>query len=92
VACPYCSSDDVRHSHTSFGLERFGFRRYRCRVCRERFWRGPGRHETVKPRRHEGHEEAPGDADAVPPEAEPVPDLSALDEELARRRSGTLPH
>ena len=92
MACPHCSSDDVRHSHTSFGLERFGFRRYRCRVCRERFWRGPGRHETVKPRRHEDHEGAPRDADAAPPETEPLPDLSALDEELSRRRAGTPPH
>jgi hypothetical protein len=91
VSCPRCGSDDVRHSHSSFGLDRVGFHRYRCHVCHARFWRSPGRHEDVRAHQGEGLE-APPDADAAPGEPGPVADLSALDAELSRRRAETPPH
>jgi hypothetical protein len=78
MSCPHCGSNDVRHSHTSLGLDRIGLRRYRCRTCHGRFWRGPGRHEAVRA-------QWPANLEA-PPDRGAATDLSPLDDELSRKR------
>ena len=104
MGCPYCDSFDVRRSHTSFGLDRIGFHRCRCRTCNGVFWLRNAQLEAVRARRRESLE-APSDPRAAP--AEPgvptpgpdetapqpicVADLGALDEELSRRRAETPP-
>ncbi len=81
MACPRCDSDDVRRSHTSFSLDRIGFRRYRCRACRRAFWRWPGRHEAVRPRWPQGLEA----------ESWPADDLGPLDGDLSLKRDEPPP-
>ena len=104
MGCPHCGSLDVRRSHTSFGLDRIGFHRCRCRACDGLFWLRSAQLEAVRARRREA--EASPNGRAAPPEpgtpppggerpsAPPAPgtDLSALDDELARRRAETPPH
>jgi len=101
MGCPHCGSLDVRRSHTSFGLDRFDFHRCRCRVCHALFWLRSAQLEAVRAQRRE-REASPDHAvpaePVVPGPGEPAapsttaPDFSALDEELARRRSETPPH
>jgi hypothetical protein len=48
--CPYCGSQQIRKSQTTFFGDRFyrllGFAPYRCRVCYERFFRSPLAHHA----------------------------------------------
>jgi hypothetical protein len=96
TSCPRCGSDDVRLSHRSFGLDRIGLHRCRCRACRVHFWLLGRQLQAVVTRRRQDLE-APAEP-AVPARplkdqfaaARPV-DLDALDQELARKRSETPP-
>jgi hypothetical protein len=104
MGCPHCGSVDVRRSHTSYGLDLFGFHRCRCRACHGLFWLRGSQLEAMRARRREL--EAPREPGAPPGDAavpapspdeaadapRPVADLSALDEDLSRRRSETPPH
>ena len=104
MGCPHCGSLDVRRSHTSFGLDRIGFHRCRCRACDGLFWLRSAQLEAVRARRLEvegpqGRGAAPPEPGAAPPGDErppapprPATDLSALDDELSRRRAETPPH
>ena len=104
MSCPHCGSDDVRRSHTSFGLDVLGFHRCRCRTCHGLFWLRSSQLEAMRARRRdfEAARETgapPGDAGVAAPSPDeaadaprPVADLHALDEELTRRRSDTPPH
>jgi hypothetical protein len=112
MGCPHCGSLDVHRSHTSYGLDRIGFHRCRCRACNGLFWLRSAQLEAVRVRRREAEaQQAPGTAPGesrptpgpdVPAPApdeptaaqapRPVADLSALDDELSRRRADTPPH
>jgi hypothetical protein len=102
MGCPHCGSDDIRRSHTSFGLDRLGLHRCRCRRCRGLFWLRTAPLEAARARRREleaqgalgkpgrkaGTEEPPEpDAPSSRTASQPAPDLTALDEELSRRRA-----
>jgi len=42
IACPYCESREVRHSHLANLIEKMMsllFSPYRCKDCRRRFWK-----------------------------------------------------
>ena len=105
MSCPRCGSTDVRRSHTSFGLDRVGFHRCRCRACNGLFWLSSRALEAARAHRRESLE-TPKDPVATPgspgvptpggerPADRPgaVADLRALDEELSRRRAETPPH
>jgi hypothetical protein len=112
MGCPHCGSLDVHRSHTSYGLDRIGFHRCRCRACNGLFWLRSAQLEAVRARRLEvegspGAGASPGQSRPTPgpdvpapapdePTAaqapRPVADLSALDDELSRRRADTPPH
>ena len=64
MGCPHCGSLDVRRSHTSFGLDRIGFHRCRCRACDGLFWLRSAQLEAVRARRRESLE-APSDPRAA---------------------------
>ena len=104
MSCPYCASADVRSSHTSFGLDRIGLHRVRCRSCNGLFWLRRAGLEAARARRHElfdapVREEEPAERPARPMPAldaemaatPGAPDLDALDRDLAGRRSEAPP-
>jgi hypothetical protein len=79
MSCPHCDSADVRPSHTSFGFDRIGLHRYRCRACGGRFWLRRGRIEAVRARRRDYLEAPAGAAPAGPRAAAPAILLGGLD-------------
>jgi hypothetical protein len=77
VGCPHCGSLDVRHSHTSFGLDRIGFHRCRCRACNGLFWLRSAQLEAVRARGRDAEASPNGRAAPAEP-AMPTPGSSVL--------------